>query len=100
MIDCSRLRDASHVVSMLWHAHVSVSISPCSDPSLRYMLPIPRGWDFLWDPGSTVVAGQPEIIGLFAPSLERHRPRLVVSVTRVSVTRLRWDVDPVQWIAN
>jgi hypothetical protein len=88
-------RDASHVVSDLEHTHLAVSVTPGADPSLRYVLPVPRGWSHVWGRGPRVAPGQPEIIGLFAPAPDRHGPSLVVSVTR-----LRWDVDPVLWVAD
>lgn len=88
-------RDASHVVGDMQRTHVPTTITPSVDPSLRYVLPVPRGWDSVWGRGSSIDAGQPEVIGLFAPNPVRPGPRLTVSVTR-----LRWDVDPVLWVAH
>ena len=91
----SPFRDASHVLGLVEHTHERVGILPGSDPSLRYVLPVPRGWGRVWGLAASSAPGRPEILGLFAPDPDLDGPRLVVSVTR-----LRWDVDPVLWVVN
>ena len=86
-------RDASHVVEHVERTHERVRILPSSDPSLRYTLPVPRGWGRVWGLSTSPGPGRPEILGLFAPDPDLDGPRLVVSVTR-----LRWDVDPMLWV--
>lgn len=86
-------RDASHVLEQVRRTHRRVGIIPSSDASLRYTLPIPHDWGRVCGLATGPTAGRPEIIGLFAPDPDLKGPRLVVSVTR-----LRWDVDPVRWV--
>lgn len=86
-------RDASHVLEHVERTHERVGIVPSSDPSLRYVLPVPRGWGRVWGLSASPGPGRPEIAGLFAPDPDLDGPRLVVSVTR-----LRWDVDPMLWV--
>lgn len=86
-------RDASHVLEHVERTHERVGILPGSDPSLRYVLPVPRGWGHVWGLAASPGPGRPEILGLFAPDPDLEGPRLVVSVTR-----LRWDVDPILWV--
>jgi hypothetical protein len=88
-------RDASHVVSQVERTHERVGIIPGSDPSLRYLLPVPRGWGRVWGMDATPGPGRPEILGAFAPDPDLGGPRLLVSVSR-----LRWDVDPVLWVCH
>lgn len=88
-------RDASHTVELVRRTHEPVGIVPGNDPSLRYVLPVPRGWGRVWGLEAGPAAGRPEIIGLFAPDPDLEGPRIVVSVTR-----LRWDVDPVMWVTH
>lgn len=88
-------RDASHVVSRLGRTHASVSVTPQADPSLRYVLPIPRGWSRVWSSEAPAAEGRPGVIGQFAPCPDLDGSRIVVSVTR-----LRWDVDPVLWVMH
>jgi hypothetical protein len=86
-------RDASHAVEHVERTHERVGIVPTGDPSLRYVLPVPRGWGHVWGLAASPGPGRPEILGLFAPDPDLDGPRLVVSVTR-----LRWDVDPMLWV--
>ncbi len=86
-------RDASQIIERVPQTHRRVGIIPSSDASLRYTLPIPRGWGRVSGLAASPAVGRPEIIGLFAPDPDLEGPRLVVSVTR-----LRWDVDPALWV--
>ncbi len=86
-------RDASPIIDRVQQTHRRVGIIPGTDASLRYTMPVPRGWGRVSGLGASPGPGRPEIIGLFAPDPDLEGPRLVVSVTR-----LRWDVDPVLWV--
>ncbi|MEX1365577.1 MAG: hypothetical protein AB1Z98_20785 [Nannocystaceae bacterium] len=88
-------RDAHHTLDTLTRTHRRVGIIPSSDDSLRYLIPIPRGWGQASGLAVQPVAGRPEILGLFAPTPDLSGPRIIVSATR-----LRWDVDPLLWVRH
>ena len=88
-------RDARHVLPHLSQTHRNQGIVPASDPSLAYSLPVPKGWGRVTGLGASAAAGLPEIIGVFAPDPDLEGPRIIVSVTR-----LRWDVDPASWVRH
>ncbi|MCX4239738.1 hypothetical protein [Paraliomyxa miuraensis] len=88
-------RDASHVLEHLALTHRRQGILPTSDPTLAYSLPIPHGWGRVQGLGAQPDAGRPEILGIFAPDPDIEGPRIIVSATR-----LRWDVDPAEWVRH
>ena len=85
-------RDASGVLDALTQTHRRVGVVPSGDESLRYVLPVPRGWGRVCALAANPAAGRPEILGIFSPQPDLAGPRLIVSATR-----LRWDVDPLLW---
>jgi hypothetical protein len=85
---------AYHVMPTLQDTHVAVRIRPGGDPTLQYELPIPRGWHRATAyRGPARPAGNPDTIGLFCAAPDAQGPRVVVSVTQ-----LRWEVDPIEWV--
>ncbi|MCX4240176.1 hypothetical protein [Paraliomyxa miuraensis] len=87
--------DASHVLKRLETTHRRQTIVPSSDPTLAYALPVPKGWGRVQGLGAHAAAGHPEILGIFAPDPDIEGPRIIVSATR-----LRWDVDPAEWVRH
>ena len=88
-------RDAPHVLEQMALTHRRQAIVPSSDPTLAYSLPIPKGWGRVQGLGVHATAGRPEILGIFAPDPDIEGPRIIVSATR-----LRWDVDPAEWVRH
>ncbi|MCX4248123.1 hypothetical protein [Paraliomyxa miuraensis] len=88
-------RDAPHVLEQVAQTHRRQAIVPTGDPTLAYSLPIPKGWGRVQGLGVQAPVGRPEILGLFAPDPDIEGPRIIVSATR-----LRWDVDPVEWVRH
>lgn len=88
-------RDAAHVLGSITRTHRRVGIVPSGDESLRYVLPVPRGWGRATGLGASAGPGRPEILGVFAPQPDLRGPRIIVSATR-----LRWDVDPLLWVRH
>ena len=88
-------RDAPLALERLSETHRRLEIVPTSDPSLAYSLPIPKGWGRVTGLGAHATAGRPEILGIFAPDPDLEGPRIIVSAMR-----LRWDVDPVEWVRH
>lgn len=85
--------DASSALERVHETHRRLQIVPTSDPSLAYSLPIPIGWGRVTGLGACATADRPEILGIFAPTPDLDGARVIVSATR-----LRWDVDPVEWV--
>ena len=74
--------------------HRIVRMEPDHDATLRYALPIPKGWGR----ATRLVVPKPhphapEVIGVFSPTSDLSGPRIIVSVKR-----LRWEVDPLHWV--
>ena len=92
MIRPAPFRDAVHVLDALTQTHRRVGVVPSGDDSLRYVLPVPRGWGRVTALAASPSAGRPEILGIFSPQPDLSGPRVIVSATR-----LRWDVDPLLW---
>ena len=88
-------RDAEHTLDLLARSHRRVGIVPSSDPSLRYLMPIPRGWGRVCGLSAEPSPGRAELLGVFSPEPDLDGPRIIVSVTR-----LRWDVDPLLWVRH
>ncbi|MCH9685357.1 MAG: hypothetical protein K0V04_28235 [Deltaproteobacteria bacterium] len=72
-----------------------MGIVPAHDTSLRYVLPVPRGWGRVEALAASPQPGRPEILGVFAPEADLTGPRIIVSATR-----LQWDVDPQAWVEH
>lgn len=92
MIRSAPFRDATHTLEAIAQTHRRVGMVPSGDESLRYVLPIPRGWGRVCALEVSPAPGRPEILGIFSPQPELSGPRVIVSATR-----LRWDVDPLLW---
>jgi hypothetical protein len=88
-------RDAPLTLERLRETHRRLEVVPTSDPSLAYSLPVPKGWGHVSELGGCASAGRPEILGIFAPDPDLDGPRIIVSAMR-----LRWDVDPVEWVRH
>ena len=95
MMRAAPFRDALHTLDALPQTHRRMGIEPSSDASLRYVLPIPRGWGRVCGLGVGQSPGRPEILGVFSPRADLRGPRIIVSATR-----LRWDVDPLCWVQH
>ena len=95
MMRAAPFREAARTLDTLTRTHRRVGVIPNGDESLRYLLPIPRGWGRASSLGACPAPGQPEILGLFAPQPDLSGPRIIVSATR-----LRWDVDPLLWVRH
>jgi len=95
MIRPAPFRPSEHVLGTLSQTHRRVGIVPSSDASLRYVLPIPRTWGRVCGLAATPAAGRSELLGIFAPTPDLSGPRIIISVTR-----LRWDVDPIAWVRH
>jgi len=88
-------RHPTEVLDTLPATHRRVGIVPGGDDSLRYTLPVPRGWGRVSGLASSPAPGRPELLGVFSPQPDLSGPRIMVSVAR-----LRWDVDPLRWVRH
>ena len=82
MMRAAPFREAARTLDTLTRTHRRVGVIPNGDESLRYLLPIPRGWGRASSLGACPAPGQPEILGLFAPQPDLSGPRIIVSATR------------------
>lgn len=80
------------VVRAIRETHNRVGVIP-TDPGLRYVIPVPKGWGRVSELAARAGHGRPEIMGIFSPSTDLSGPRVVVSVER-----LAWEVDPLEWV--
>jgi len=88
-------RHPTHVLDALGETHRHVGIVPGGDDSLRYTLPIPRNWGRVSGLAANPAPGQPQLLGVFSPQPDLNGPRIMISVTR-----LRWDVNPLRWVRH
>jgi hypothetical protein len=84
--------EARHVLPKLRETHDAIKMRPAHDTKLRYSIPIPKGWGRATAVG-TPDPGVPEPLGVFSPSPDLAGPRVIVSVKR-----LQWEVDPLEWV--
>ncbi len=76
--------------------HRIVRVEPDNDASLRYALPIPKGWGRVTRMAVRRPSPHaPEVIGVFSPTPDLTGPRVIVSVKR-----LAWEVDPLAWATH
>ena len=73
--------------------HRKVGVAPGDDPSLRYVIPVPRSWGRVSAIAASPDANRAEILGVFSPSADLRGPRIIVSATR-----LRYEVHAEQWV--
>ena len=86
---------SDYAIGRMGATHRRVAVVPAGDESLRYVMPIPTGWGRATGMNASPGPNRPELLGVYAPTADLGGARLLVSVTR-----LRWDVDPIAWVCH